>query len=177
MDIIQTYNPGNTNITEQELSAMKDLTDAQIAELAKAYPNQPTGNAYLVLWMKKESADAQRYPLSTWGNLNNLRRNGNIDILPYAFRKGHNASRNNQKVQAPAQRVVDLSKEETDHAEGMRPVIAPVKKEVVEVPSILSTDPELAAAQKELQEAKDAKAHHMTIKSLEAKVESFLGIK
>lgn len=154
MDLIKTYNPANTNITEQELSAMKDLTSADIAILAKAYPNQPTGNAYLVLYMNKKKPDDQLFPLSTWKNLDALRKMGHDDIVAYAFKKNHYVVRGQQAP--PPQRVVDLSKDETDKAEGMKQV---------------SVSPELQQALIDLQKAIDEKQHHMTIKSLQAKVD------
>ena len=196
MDIITTYNPANTNLTPQELSAMKDLTDEQIAELAKAYPNQPTGNAYLEYWLKNEKETEQRYPLGTWANLNNLRKLGRKDILPYRFRKNYRAPRPVPvDLQKPAPRIVDLSEQEVKQAEGLKvPVegnggiseaktISPdqttkiegadlgaVTK--VEVNDEVVVSPEILAAEKELQQAIDDKAHHMTIKSLQAKVDA-----
>jgi hypothetical protein len=165
MDIIKTYNPGN-KLTDEEQSAMVNLNDEQIAELAKAYPNQPTGNAYIEYWMKNEKDIEQRFPLGTWANLNSLRKLGREDILPYRFRSSVATREVQPFVQAPAQRIVDLSEKDVVEAEGLKSVeVAPVEA----VQAVAS--PELAAAQAELQQAIDEKAHHMTIKSLQAKVD------
>jgi hypothetical protein len=171
MDIIKTYNPGN-KLNDEEQSAMVNLTNEQIADLAKAYPNQPTGNAYLEYWMKNEKDIEQRFPLGTWANLNSLRKLGREDILPYRFRSSFSTREVQPFVQAPAQRVVDLSAKEAVEAEGLKSVaVVPVQDAPAPEPVKQPVSPEQSAAQAELQQAIDDKAHHMTIKSLQAKVD------
>ena len=194
MDIVSTYNPANANITKDQLSAMRDLTDADIETLAKAYPNQPQGNAYLVYYMKNEKDTEQRYPLGTWANLNALRKIGRKDVLPFGFKKSHVRPAINQPP-AP-QRVIDLSAKDIESAEGLKvsetnvdhvvaltdaKYVAPVKintdivtnadqeRRVVNVTPVAS--PELTAAKAELQKAIDEKQHHMTVKMLQANVD------
>jgi hypothetical protein len=176
MDIIKIYNPANTNITEEQLSAMKDLTDEQIAELAKAYPNQPRGNAYLEYYLTGEKAHEQRYPLGTWANLLSLRKLGRKDILPFRFRR-QNAPRMMAPVSQPAQRVVDLSQDDLANVEGLKKQEPSVNEEKQENPVLDSQDPEVLAAKEELQKAIDSKAHHMIVKKLQKQVDDLEGTK
>lgn len=116
MDFIQIYNPANArNLTPEQVEAMRDLTDDQIKQLAEAYPNQPTGNAYLMYYIKGDG-DKQRYPLGTWKNLANLRGLGKKDIVPFGYKAGFKAqiTKINGKNVAVSQkqRVVDISKGE-----------------------------------------------------------------
>lgn len=164
MDIIKTFNPANNNITKDEIDAMRDLTDDQIKLLAASYPNNPSGNAYLVYYMKNEKEEDQRYPLGTWSNLAGLRKLGRKDIVAFNFRKLMMA-RPLPKTEQPKQRVVDLSAKEALEAEGLKKPL-----EIKEV----QESAELSAAKKELAEAIAAKAHHATIRKLEKKVNSLL---
>lgn len=122
MDIIEIYNPANArNLTPEQEEAMKDLTNEEIEVLAKAYPNQPTGNAYLVYYVTTDAENKQRYPLGTWASLHNLRKLGQKHILPIGFRKNlrYTATKGSVAKVAPlTTRVVDLSKEEK--LEGMK---------------------------------------------------------
>lgn len=172
MDIIKTYAPNNANITQEELSGMKDLTDEQIAELAKAYPNQPSGNAYLVLYDTTKKDSEQLYPLNSWQNLHSLRKLGRKEWLPLSFKNKFFAPK---KAEPAQQRVVDLSDDEAKGAEGLKKDGS--IKNVVIVPAEnfedQSKEPssELVAARKELQQAIDDKAHHMIVKKLQKTVD------
>lgn len=157
---------------------MKDLTDEQIADLAKAYPNQPTGNAYLEYYNSNLKETDQNFSLGTWANLNALRKLGKVEFLPLRFRT--NARR---KVTAPIvtkQRTVDLSAKEVEGAEGLKSHTVtsddikanPDLVEHVKVGDKIGIpSPELIEAEKELAQLKKDKAHHMTIKSAQAKVD------
>lgn len=158
MDIIKTFNPEN-QLTQEQLEAMRNLTDEQIAELAKAYPNQPRGNAYLVYYITGEKPHEQRYPLGTWANLLNLRKLGRKDIIPYAFKKGFLVSKTQSPATAPApQRTIDLSQEEAKNAEGLK---TPGTAQ--------AASPELLEAQEKLQQAIKDKAHPNTVRALQKK--------
>jgi hypothetical protein len=189
MDILQVYNPANAaNLSAEETAAMKDLSNEQIAQLAQAYPNQPTGNAYLVYYITSEDAKSQRYPLGTWSNLNELRKMGRADILPFGFFKNVFSQKpTTVSVSQPkSERIVDLSAEEAASAEGLKTVSA--------VNSILAPDQEAASAEgggtkepsdaeleltaeimtleNQLKDAVDKKAHPKTIKKLQDDIEA-----
>lgn len=85
--LIAKYNPANADrLTPEDLSAMRALTDEQIDILAKAYPNQPTRRSYLRLWDDKLPENKQLFQLSTWQNLNNVRKFSNMkNLRPYDF--------------------------------------------------------------------------------------------
>lgn len=188
MDIIQTYNPANTSITPDELNAMKDLSDEQIAQLAKAYPNSPNGNAYLVYYNDKEEQKKQLYPLGTWANLYALRKLGIKYILPYSFKDKFYQKKaiGNAHKQAPT-RTIDLSKDDLEEAEGLKNadahiITAPAAEgsgTIVSNASVINgadvtvvdPDPKLIELNQQLEQAKTDKAHHMIIKSLEKKIE------
>lgn len=73
-DLVQAFNPATaSSIPESLIDLMPHLTGEQIQELAKAYPNKPTGNTYLVLKDKNFKGN-QAFPRSTWENLANLRK-------------------------------------------------------------------------------------------------------
>lgn len=184
MDIIKTFNPANHQITPEEISAMRELTDEQIEQLSKAYPNQPSGNAYLVYYMKHEKENEQRYPLGTWANLHALRKLGRNDVLPFHFHKLFFAQKST-KAEPVKQRVVDLSPDDIKGAEGLKVNEMPGTTAIVNavqkpVPTILSApfaegtakeSVELTTAKAELQQAIDDKAHHMIIKKLQKTVD------
>lgn len=177
MDIIEIYNPANASkLTEEQVQAMKDLTDEEITALAEAYPNQPTGNAYLRYYDKNEKESLQRYPLGTWKNLANLRKLGKKELLPFGFLKSVqpiNANKNTKSLVPTTKRTVDLGADEkieglkgepiavnanADEFENKLPKVDPVVNQAV------------VDAQAELDKAIEEKAHHMTIKSLENKL-------
>lgn len=181
MDIISTYNPGNTNITDEEVAQMRNLTDEQIEQLAKAYPNQPTGNAYLEYWIEGEKENEQRFPLGTWANLHNLRKLGRKDISAFRFRRSFQPKKNYPVPLKTPQRIVDLSKQDVENAEGLKAKATTTTGGVKDVHIItqddLNANPELEAAQKELQQAIDDKAHPNSIRAKQKKVNDLIGIK
>jgi hypothetical protein len=186
MDIISVYNPANSNITADEIAAMKDLSNEEIAQLATAYPNSPNGNAYLVYYNAKEELKDQRYPLGTWANLNNLRKLGQKWILPFNFRsKQYPSKAVGNVLKSIPPRTVDLSKDDLGTVEGLKPAdkvsapeatgslvtSIPVTNEVAQADA--PVDPKLKELEDSLQQARDDKAHHMTIKSIEKSIEDY----
>ncbi len=173
MDILQVYNPANKEITADEIEAMKNLTDDEIAQLAKAYPNTPTGNAYLVYFNTSETQTNQRFPLGTWANLHNLRLLGRKDIVPYNFTKNHAAGRSlATTVSKPDQKTVDLSKEDAGNAEGLKKaeVVPPAQidaSDTIETAADTAADAKIAELEKELNQAIADKAHPKIIKGLQ----------
>lgn len=114
-DIIKIYNPDAAKqLAKADVAAMMELTTDQIKELAKAYPNKPTGNAYLILYDKQKKEKDQLYSLSTWGNLANLHKMGKTNFAAFTFRSLFNQAAAVQKVAA----VQDLTPDQVKAAIG-----------------------------------------------------------
>jgi hypothetical protein len=122
--IIAKYNPVNAhNLTESDLSEMRNLTDEQIKTLAEAYPNNANRKPYLILYDTKLAENKQLYNLSTWQNLYNVRKFSNMrNLQPFTFKELFQVSRPSRsatvskragstlaKVPTSARKVVDLS--------------------------------------------------------------------
>lgn len=122
--LIAKFNPANAgNLNAQDLETMRQLTDEQIDELAKAYPNQPTRRPYLRLYDTSKAENKQLYNLSTWQNLRNVRKFSNMkNLVPYDFIATPGALQTHQRDQAtrtigkpganPRKVVVDLTAQE-----------------------------------------------------------------
>lgn len=112
-NIIEAFNPATAATLPEAIGQlMPHLTLEQIQALAKAYPNKPTGNSYLVL-MDKSLKGKQLNPLSTWENLANLRKiagKAAENMVAFAFRVQFNKSRAAAAIQ-PAS-TQDISKSE-----------------------------------------------------------------
>ena len=174
MDIVAKYNPANTNLTEDEIKAMQDLTPEQVKQLAEAYPNQPRGNAYLVYYDKSRSAKEQLYSLGTWANLHNLQKIGYNHIVAAGF-KSKNFHPPTVNVAEKNQRTVDLSAEEAKKAEGIKTPPVPASEDVksqtpVKAEAAETENTELQELEAELAQKKAEGAHHMTIKGIENKI-------
>lgn len=214
-EIIALYNPANASkLTPEQINAMKDLTDDQIAALAEAYPNKSFGNAYLVLYDTSEKPEKQKFALATWKNLKNVRDMGRKNFLPYAFKANMPSERaaavkNTKAPAAGSSRAVDLKKDEKltgivtktgqtgkaadakdltgkaaddkNKKAGDIPNIPPASPAGeagtdgpgANAPAVDETHPLVIAVrteEKELAQLQEDKAHHMTIKSQEAKV-------
>ncbi len=75
-DIVKLYNPANAaSLTPEQLEGLKQLTNAQIKELAQAYPNLTMARAYLLIINTKQKNPLPQ--LSTFENLYNLRVKNN----------------------------------------------------------------------------------------------------
>jgi len=122
--LLAKFNPANAgNLTAQDITEMRNLTDQQIDALANAYPNQANRRPYLRLYDTSKAENKQLFNLSTWQNLRNVRKFSNMkNLVPYdfiatpaAFAQQQKA--NSQKVGAkvtsnPRKVVVDLSAKE-----------------------------------------------------------------
>lgn len=118
-DLVARFNPANAkNLTPQDLNDMRNLTDAELDQLAEAYPNKPAGKAYLRLYDTSVAENKQLYPLSTWQNLRNVRKFSNMkNLKPFDFfdrnAKPEVAATATRPGKAPAvKKVVDLSAQE-----------------------------------------------------------------
>lgn len=123
--MLEKYNPANySSLSKEEIAAMQDLTDDQIKELGKMYPNQPTGNAYLIYYDKSEAPGQQRYARGTWKNLAGLRALGMNNIVPFGF-VGNNYQKPDLKP-AKAQKIEVVDLEKDAEVEGLKKRPAPV---------------------------------------------------
>lgn len=85
--LVEKFNPANgANLSAEDLAIMKNLTDEQIGILAKAYPNTPGRRSYIRLYDTAIKPEKQIFQLSTWQNLNNLRKFSNKkNLVPYDY--------------------------------------------------------------------------------------------
>lgn len=120
--LIEKFNPDNAgSLTAEDLETMRSLSDAQIEVLAKAYPNKPTRRVYLRLYDTTLPEKKQVYNLSTWQNLNNVRKFSNKkNLIPFDFKASPSLLSRQQHVQrlkavpstSAKKIVVDLSAQE-----------------------------------------------------------------
>lgn len=76
-ELFSIYDPRKADtISAEDIRNMANLTDAEIATLAKKYPNQDGPYSYLMLMDK--SLKKQIFQRSTWQNLHNLRMHGGL---------------------------------------------------------------------------------------------------
>lgn len=126
-DIVKLFNPANAEaLTEEQLSSLQGLTYEELKQLAQAYPNQASGNTYLVLKDKTVGDGKQLNPVSTWANLFNLHKIGQTQFVAAGFSK--NFKKPKEVKQGPVQ---DLTSEEANQelANLKAPVeTAPVQK-------------------------------------------------
>lgn len=73
-EILTAFNPENKEaLNDEQKIKLGSLTDEELKALAKAFPNKPTNNTYLVLFDTKIDNKKQLGIRSTWQNLYNLR--------------------------------------------------------------------------------------------------------
>lgn len=117
----KTYNPQTSaSLKKADLDAMRNLTSEEISELAKAYPNKASQNAYLVLADKTKEDKDQIYPLSTWQNLHDLHKIGQTNFVAAGFKDAFERPVGDVPT-APAQ---DLTGEDLTKAEGTKTAAA-----------------------------------------------------
>lgn len=89
MKHVSTYNPATFgSLSDEDKAAMQNLTAAEIADLAKAYPNTANGKTYIVLKDKNKKDSEQLFAPSTWHNLAELHRLGQKQWVAYGPAKG-----------------------------------------------------------------------------------------
>ena len=91
-DLVKLYNPANAaGLTPDQVAGLQKLTDSELKELAKAYPNVTMQRAYLLIIDTRKSPDKQLPTLSSFENLYNLRTKNNMkSYVAYNF-KGYKA--------------------------------------------------------------------------------------
>jgi hypothetical protein len=120
-DIVKLYNPANAAaLTPEQVEGLQKLTNEEIKELAKAYPNMTMQKAFLLIIDGSKPANRQIPTLSTYENLYNLRvKNGLKNYVAYAF-KGAYKPTNIQPLKSRRTEVLDLSDTELLHLPGFR---------------------------------------------------------
>lgn len=166
---VEKFNPANAaSISADDVAEISQINDEQLAELARVYPNKPTGNNYLVLRDTTEKDERkQTYPRSTYQNLFNLRKMGQKQWQIVGFAKTFKPVQPPPTAaQAVPSKTVDLSEEEAKSAEGMKEVPPPTaaQAETAVEPTALEV------AKKKVEEAKANGAHPNLIKKLEKEV-------
>lgn len=102
-------------LSDEEIGQLRDLSDAEIKELAEKFPNGPSNNNYLILEDTRKNVK-QLYPASSWKNLNDLRnRLGQKHWVVKSIKSKFVATK-----AAPVAKVQDLSKEQAGSAEGVK---------------------------------------------------------
>jgi hypothetical protein len=125
--MIEKYNPDKfRELKPEDIEAMRKFTMNDVAELAKAYPNKPSGRAYLVLFNTEDKAK-QLYPLSTWQNLLALWKQQLTKYVAYSFAALHN-NKTAPGMTAKTGPVQDLTQAEVTKAiKGQKtPVTVPI---------------------------------------------------
>src|SRR5688572_8861823 len=87
-DLVKLYNPANAaGLTPDQVAGLQKLTDGELKELAKAYPNVTMQRAYLLIIDTRKSPDKQLPTLSSFENLYNLRTKNNMkSYVAYNFK-------------------------------------------------------------------------------------------
>jgi hypothetical protein len=118
-NFLEVYNPQNAkSLTEDQVSAMQNLTADEIHALAKKYPNPAIQKTYLILKDKNKTGKTQLYPRSTWPNLSSLIRIGQVQFIPLTFAALFNNSMRDVKLPVgPAQ---DLTLHDLNTAPGLK---------------------------------------------------------
>src|SRR6188768_2849710 len=135
-DLVKLYNPANAaGLNPDQVAGLQKLTDSELKELAKAYPNVTMQRAYLLIIDTRKSPDKQLPTLSSFENLYNLRTKNNMkSYVAYNF-KGYKAP-NKQVTQRGKSvkkkvEVLDLSDAELLTLPGFKSIpiaSVPVKK-------------------------------------------------
>ena len=135
-DLVKLYNPANAaGLTPDQVAGLQKLTDSELKELAKAYPNVTMQRAYLLIIDTRKSPDKQLPTLSSFENLYNLRTKNNMkSYVAYNF-KGYKAPNktvtNKGKSVKKKVEVLDLSDAELLTLPGFKSIpiaSVPVKK-------------------------------------------------
>jgi hypothetical protein len=126
-ETINLYNPANAkNLTAEQLAAMSNFSDEDIKQLATAYPNKATGNAYLVIGNTK--LKQQIGARSTFANLYNLRvANQQKNFYPLSYTAIWKRPATKQTVASMA----DLTKQEIEALPGIKGFAKKTVSEVI----------------------------------------------
>jgi len=78
-DLVKLYNPANAaSLTPDQVAGLQKLSDSELKELAKAYPNVTMQRAYLLIVDTRKPVQKQLPTLSSFENLYNLRTKNNM---------------------------------------------------------------------------------------------------
>lgn len=127
-DIIKLYNPANAAaLTPDNLAGLQKLTDAELKELAKAYPNSSMQRAYLLIIDTKKPIQKQLPTLSSFENLYNLRtKNAMKSYVAYGFKGVNKPKPINVKSKSVKKKIeiLDLSDAELLSLPGFKTIPA-----------------------------------------------------
>lgn len=105
------------NLEQKDIDQLRNLTDAEISQLAKLFPNAPGGNNYLVLEDTRKGVK-QLYPFSSFVNLDTLRNKLNQKYwVIKTLRSKFNATKSQPGKVAPIQ---DLTAKDIKNAAGLK---------------------------------------------------------
>lgn len=87
-DIVKLYNPANAAaLTPDQVAGLQKLTDSELKELAKAYPNSSFTKNYLLIINTKKNLNNHLPVLSSFQSLYNLRNlNGMKSYVAFGFK-------------------------------------------------------------------------------------------
>lgn len=87
-DLVKIYNPANAAaLTPDQVAGLQKLTNSELKELAKAYPNVTMQRAYLLIVDTRKPPHKQLPTLSSFENLYNLRtKNAMKSYVAYNFK-------------------------------------------------------------------------------------------
>lgn len=87
-DLVKLYNPASAAaLTPDQIAGLQKLSDSDLKELAKAYPNVSMQRAYLLIIDSRKPAEKQLPTLSSFENLYNLRtKNSMKSYVAYNFK-------------------------------------------------------------------------------------------
>ena len=126
-DLVKLYNPANAAaLTPDQVAGLQKLSDSELKELAKAYPNVTMQRAYLLIIDTRKSPDKQLPALSSFENLYNLRTKNNMkSYIAYNF-KGYkvNSPVVKKGKQTKKVEVLDLSDAELLSLPGFKTIPA-----------------------------------------------------
>ena len=127
-DLVKLYNPASAAaLTPDQIAGLQRLTDAELKELAKAYPNISMQRAYLLIIDTRKPAHKQLPTLSSFENLYNLRtKNAMKSYVAYGFKGVNKPKPVNVKGKSVKRKVevLDLSDAELLSLPGFKTIPA-----------------------------------------------------
>lgn len=136
MDLIKLYNPANASaLKPDEIAALQKLTNDELKQLAKAYPNSVMQKAFLLIVDGRKDPAKQIPTLSTFENLYNLRIRHSLNYIAINF-KGNTSPKFINPVKPRRSEVVDLSDTELMSLPGFKTANETIKPSEVVVTKV-----------------------------------------
>src|SRR5688572_24052441 len=100
-EIVKLYNPLTSgSLTPEQIEGLQKLTNDELKELAKAYPNTASQRSYLLIVDGAKPVNKQIPSLSTFENLYNLKMRAGLKTFVALNFKGNYQPRTIQPVRA-----------------------------------------------------------------------------